>query len=92
MNLPDLRRGQMKLTARQKYDYRDLDRGEAQLMRVGHALWRDRLKMGDTVTEGEGINAALESVWRAKREYRIELAKRRALRFSQYRVPKGEVR
>lgn len=28
----------MKLTARQKYDYRDLDRGEAQLIRVGHAL------------------------------------------------------
>jgi hypothetical protein len=44
-------------------------------MRVGHALWRDRLKLGDTVAEGEGINAALESVWRAKREYRIELAK-----------------
>jgi len=82
----------MKLTARQKYDYRDLDRGEAQLMRVGHALWRDRRKLGDTVAEREGINAALESVWKAKREYRIELAKRRALRFSQYRVTKGEVR
>jgi hypothetical protein len=25
----------MKLTAKQKYDYRDLDRGEAQLIRVG---------------------------------------------------------
>ena len=74
----------MKLTARQKYDYRDLDRGEAQLIRVGHALWRDRLKLGDTVAEREGINAALESVWKAKREYRAELAKRRALRFSQY--------
>jgi hypothetical protein len=66
----------MKLTATQKYDYRDLDRGEAQLMRVGHALWRDRLKLGDTVAEREGINAALESVWRAKREYRAELAKK----------------
>jgi hypothetical protein len=32
----------MKLSARQKYDYRDLDRGEAQLIRLGHALWRDR--------------------------------------------------
>ena len=66
----------MKLTARQKYDYRDLDRGEAQLMRVGHALWRDRLKLGDTVAEREGINAALKSVWRAKRKYRAELAKK----------------
>jgi hypothetical protein len=75
----------MKLSARQKYDYRDLDRGKAQLMRVGHALWRDRRKLGDTVAEREGINAALESVWKAKREHRAELAKRRALRFSQYR-------
>lgn len=75
----------MKLTARQKYDYRDLDRGEAQLIRVGHALWRDRLKLGDTVAEREGINAALESVWQAKREYRVGLAKKRALRFSTYR-------
>src|SRR3974390_677574 len=48
MNLPDLRKSQMKLTARQKYDYRGLDRGEAQLIRVGHALWRDRRKLGDT--------------------------------------------
>jgi hypothetical protein len=82
----------MKLSARRKYDHRDLDRGEAQLIRVGHALWRDRRKLDDTVAEGEGINAALESVWKAKREYRIELAKRRALRFPQYRVTKGEVR
>ena len=44
----------MKLTARQKYDYRDLNRGEAQLIRVGHALWRDRLKLGDTVGRKRG--------------------------------------
>jgi hypothetical protein len=76
----------MKLSARQKYDYRDLDRGEAQLIRVGHALWRDRRKLDDTVAEREGINAALESVWRAKREYRAELARNRALRISKYRT------
>jgi hypothetical protein len=75
----------MKLTARQKYDYRDPDRGEAQLIRVGHALWRDRRKLGDTVAEREGINAALESVWKAKREYRAELARKRASRFSEFR-------
>ena len=62
----------MKLTARQKYDYRDLDACEAQLIRIGHALWRDRRKLGDPVAERVGINAALESVWRAKREYRAE--------------------
>jgi hypothetical protein len=82
----------MELTARQKYDYRDLDRGEAQLIRVGHALWRDRRKLGDTVAEREGINAALESVWKAKREYRTELAKRRVLRFSQFRETKWGVK
>ena len=75
----------MKLHARQKYDYRDLERGEAQLIRVGHALWRDRRKLGDAVSAREGINAALESVWQAKREYRAELAKKRALRFLEYR-------
>jgi hypothetical protein len=62
----------------------DVDRGETQLIRIGHALWRDGRTLGDTVAEREGINAALESVWRAKREYRAELAKKRALRFSQY--------
>jgi hypothetical protein len=75
----------MNLRARQKYDYRDLERGEAQLMRVGHALWRDRRKLGDTVSEREGIHSALESVWQAKREYRAESAKKRALRFLEYR-------
>jgi hypothetical protein len=75
----------MKLTARHKYEYRDLDRGEALLIRVGHALWRDRRKLSDTAADREGINAALESVWRTKREYRLELAKKRALRFSKFR-------
>jgi hypothetical protein len=42
--------------------------------------------LGDTVAEREGINAALESVWKAKREYRVELAKKRALRFSKYLI------
>src|SRR6266481_6373240 len=82
----------MKLHARQKYDYRDLERGEAQLIRVGHALWRDRRKLGDTVSEREGINAALESVWQAKRKYRAELATKRALRFSEYRKASTQLR
>ena len=75
----------MKLTARQKYDYRDLDRGEAQLIRVGHALWRDRRKLGDTVAEREGIYEALESVWQAKREYRAARDRKSASRFSKFR-------
>jgi hypothetical protein len=34
----------------------------------------------------EGISAALESVWKAKREYRAELAKKRTSRFSEFRA------
>jgi hypothetical protein len=45
----------MKLSARQKYDHRDPDRGEAQLIRVGHALLRDRRKLGDTVAERRAL-------------------------------------
>jgi hypothetical protein len=41
--------------------------------------------LGDMVAEREGIYAGLESVWQAKREYRAEMAKKRALRFSEYR-------
>jgi hypothetical protein len=41
--------------------------------------------LGDTVSEREGINAALESVWQAKKEYRAELVKKKALRFSEFR-------
>src|ERR1700687_895591 len=82
----------MKLHARQKYDYQDLERGEAQLIRVGHALWRDRRKLGDTVSEREGINAALESVGQAKREYRAEWARKRALRFSEFRLSLPQLR
>jgi hypothetical protein len=61
----------MKLTAQQKYDYRDLDRGEAQLMRVGHALWRDRRKLGDTVTERFGNRGRTEFRGCAEAVHRI---------------------
>jgi hypothetical protein len=37
------------------------------------------------------LNAALESVWRAKREYRAELAKKQALRFSEYRDAQNQI-
>jgi hypothetical protein len=77
--------GFMKLSARQKYDYKDLDRGEAQLIRVGTCPLARSPQIGRYVAEREGINAALESVWRAKKEYRAELARRRALRFSCFR-------
>jgi len=46
---------------------------------------------GGTVAERQGTNAALESVWQAKREYRAELARKRALRFSGYREAHKEI-
>ena len=45
-----------------------------------------RNQLGDTVAEGQGIYAALESVWQAKRECRAELAKKRAVRFLAFRA------
>jgi hypothetical protein len=69
----------MKLTARQRYDYRDLDPYEAKLIRIGHAIWRlykrDRAKSGYPVLATEH---ALATVWQAKKEYRAELKVKRA--------------
>jgi hypothetical protein len=55
-------------------DRHDLDPTEAKLIRIGHYLWKIY-----TQTSGEaGTEAALESVWAAKRTVRQELQVRRA--------------
>jgi hypothetical protein len=65
------------LTKRQKYDYRDIDRGELKLIRVGHALWvqykREKRQNGGYLSEEQPIYAALQTIWRLKREYRAGL-------------------
>ena len=72
------------LSRRQKYDYRDADRYELKLIRVGHALWgmykRDRATLGIPLSERQALYAACETVWRLKREYRAELRERLAAR------------
>jgi hypothetical protein len=58
----------------QRNDKRDTSRSELKLIRVGHMLWLDRrsaLKSGD-VGQVRGIDDALETVWRLKRELRAE--------------------
>jgi hypothetical protein len=79
--------GVVKLSAREKYDYRDLDMIEAKRNLYGLDMPFGEIAANWAIrsAEQEGINAALESVWQAKREYRAELAKKRALRFSGYR-------
>jgi hypothetical protein len=57
----------MKLTARLKYDYRDLDRGEAQLIRVGHALWRDRLNWAIRSLKERALTRHLRASGRQRR-------------------------
>lgn len=67
----------MKLTNRQKYDYRDIDRGELKLIRIGHALWamlrREKRLKSYSLRESGAIEEAIETMVRLKKEYRAEL-------------------
>jgi hypothetical protein len=78
-----------KLTARQKYDYRDVDWRELKLIRVGHAIWtlykRERAKKGSTGVEQSVLLAACETVWELKKQLRLELKAERAAAFAKWR-------
>jgi hypothetical protein len=68
------------MTVTRRNETRDIDHGELKLIRVGHLLWLDRkksLKSGD-VLQVRAFDEALESVWKAKREKRVELKVERA--------------
>ena len=81
----------MKLTARQRYDYRDATRAELLLTRAGHHIWtwarRLRAKSGDTDTQRLALYAALEIVWEAKRRVKAEFEAKRAERFKSWQRP-----
>jgi hypothetical protein len=66
------------------------DRGELKLIRVGHALWyqmkRDRARNGGYLSQSDHIWEALATVWRLKKEYRIELAARRQVESAELRA------
>ena len=73
----------MTLTARQKYDHREIDWRELKLIRVGHALWtlykRDRAKKGYPDIE---IEQSCEIVWALKRDLRAQLKQERSERWA----------
>jgi hypothetical protein len=75
-----------EMKALRRNDRRDVDPYELKLIRVGHALWaqwmRDRGAKWGSVGEGGPLYAALETIWRLKREYRAELAEERRQRAS----------
>lgn len=85
MNCTESVIGAVKLSKRQKYDYRDVDRWELKLVRVGHALWeqwkRDRGAKWGAVGERGPLWAAIQNVWRLKKDYRAELAIHRRAEF-----------
>jgi hypothetical protein len=70
----------VSMTIMRRNDTRDMSPAEVKLVRIGHLLWLDRkksLKSGD-VEQVWAIDAALETVWRLKRELRAELKVQRA--------------
>jgi hypothetical protein len=65
------------LTNRQKYDYRDVDRYELKLIKVGHALWailrREKRQIRVPLCEIQALVESIETIVRLKRQYRSEL-------------------
>jgi phage gp46-like protein len=56
-----------------KYDSRDPDRRVLKLTRAGHHLWALRRQKGVHPLEEQAIDAALETIWQAKRELKVEI-------------------
>ena len=78
------------LNRRKRYDYRDIDRRELKLIRVGHAIWalykQERAKKGSTGIEERALLEACEAVWELKRQLRLELKAERAASFKAWRA------
>ena len=78
------------LTKRQRYDYRDTDKRELKLIRVGHAIWalykRERAKKGSTGVQEQALLAACETVWGLKNQLRAELRLERKAKFAAFEV------
>lgn len=70
----------IKLTNKQLYDFRDIDRGELKLIRVGHCLWAmlRKCRKSRMLHEERPLLEAIETIIRLKREYRAELKIKRA--------------
>jgi hypothetical protein len=80
------------------YDRRDIDRTELMLIRAGHYLWLDAKRRANvlTVDERGAITASLETIWEAKRVYRVYLAEKRKIEgaayFAKFRGKSGSER
>lgn len=77
------------LTKRQKYDYRDIDRRELKLIRVGQAIFalykRERRFPGSTGVQQKALLEACETIWALKKQLRAELRVERVARFALWR-------
>ena len=63
------------MSKRGRNDRHDTDPIEGKLIRIGHYPWK--LYRQTARAEKDSLDAALETVWQAKREYRVELSARR---------------
>jgi hypothetical protein len=63
------------MSKRGRNDRHDTDPIEGKLIRIGHYQWK--LYRQAARAEKDSLDAALETVWKAKREYRVELRARR---------------
>ena len=68
-----------------RYDHCEPDRRVLKLVRVGHHLWRLRAKSLYTGHERMAIEAALETIWQAKRELKAEIAVQKKESFAKWR-------
>ncbi len=82
--------GQMK-----RNDRHDTDSHEALLIRAGHHVWAwyraEKPQDGGYPTESGPLWEALQTIWQAKKAYRVELAAKRALRAETVRQRFSEV-
>ena len=60
---------------RRRNDRHDTDPIEGKLIRIEHYLWLFYKRAAEA--EKDSLDAALKTVWQAKREYRVELSARR---------------
>ena len=72
-----------------KYDRCDPDWRPLKLVRVAHHIWRLRSKLTDPIERDGDILEALETVWRLKRELKLEIA---AEKSAQWQARVGRVR
>ena len=71
-----------------RYDRSDPNPHVVRLTRAGHHLWALRAKLtatGGRSDELEAIDAALETIWQAKRKLKIDLAAKKKANFAKFK-------